>query len=131
LMGTEVGPRLGIDGMTFVHGYPAAQAALARLDPQEPLSALRFELYMEGVELANGFRELASSAEQRRRFEHDLGERKRRALPSSYPLDERLLAALASGLPDCAGVALGFDRLVMIATGARSIVDVLPFPTER
>ncbi len=131
LMGTEVGPRLGRGSLTFVHGYPASQAALARLDPQDERAALRFELYVEGVELANGFHELASGAQQRLRFEHDLTERRRRELPSSYPLDERLLAALASGLPDCAGVALGFDRLLMIATGARSIEEVLAFPTER
>lgn len=131
LMGTRVGPRLGTHGLTFVHGYPASQAALARLDPQDPRAALRFELYMAGVELANGFHELASAAEQRTRFEHDLTERQRLGLPSSSPLDERLLAALQSGLPDCAGVALGFDRVVMIATGARSIEEVLTFPTER
>ncbi len=131
LMGTEVGPQLGKGGLTFVHGYPASQAALARLDPADARAALRFELYVEGVELANGFHELASGTEQRMRFEHDLTERQRRELPSSYPLDEHLLAALASGLPDCAGVALGFDRLVMIATGARSIEEVLSFPTER
>jgi elongation factor P--(R)-beta-lysine ligase len=131
LMGTQVGPELGAHRLTFVHGYPASQAALARLDPHDPSAALRFELYVEGVELANGFHELASAAEQRTRFEHDLSERARLELPSSYPLDEHLLAALQAGLPDCAGVALGFDRLVMIATGARSIEEVLPFPTER
>ena len=131
LMGTRVGPQLGTAGLTFVHGYPASQAALARLDPLDTRAALRFELYMEGVELANGFHELASGAEQRLRFEQDLTERRRLELPSSHPLDEHLLAALAAGLPDCAGVALGFDRLVMIAAGARSIDEVLPFPTER
>jgi elongation factor P--(R)-beta-lysine ligase len=130
LMGTQVGPELGAHRLTFVHGYPASQAALARLDPHDPSAALRFELYVEGVELANGFHELASAAEQRARFEIDLAERRRLGSPE-HPLDERLLAALESGLPDCAGVALGFDRLVMIAAGARSIDEVLPFPTER
>lgn len=130
LMGVAVGPRLGHGVLTFVHHYPASQAALARLDPHEPGTALRFELYCEGIELANGFEELASSAEQRSRFEADLAARRRRGLPAG-PLDERLLAALAAGLPDCAGVALGFDRLVMLAAGARSIDAVLPFPTER
>ncbi len=81
--------------------------------------------------MANGFHELASAAEQRARFEQDLTERQRLGLPSCHPLDERLLAALQTGPPDCAGVALGFDRLVMLATGARSIEEVLPFPTER
>ena len=131
LMGTEVGPQLGKGSLTFVHGYPASQAALARLDPQDPRAALRFELYAQGVELANGFHELASGAEQRMRFERDLAERQRRKLPASYPLDEHLLAALEAGLPDCCGVALGFDRVVMLATGARSIDEVLAFPTER
>lgn len=130
LMATRIGPQLGKETLTFVHGYPASQAALARLDPTDPRAALRFELYSEGVELANGFHELASATEQRARFETDLTERRRRGLPCS-PLDERLLEALEAGLPDCAGVALGFDRLVMLATGARSIDEVLPFPTER
>jgi elongation factor P--(R)-beta-lysine ligase len=130
LMGTHVGPQLGTQRLTFIQGYPASQAALARLDPQDPRAALRFELYRQGVELANGFHELASAAEQRARFEIDLAERRRLGSPE-HPLDERLLAALESGLPDCAGVALGFDRLVMIAAGARSIDEVLPFPTER
>jgi lysyl-tRNA synthetase class 2 len=130
LMGTRIGPQLGIDKLTFVHGYPASQAALARLDPADPRAALRFELYCEGVELANGFHELAAAAEQRARFESDLAERRRLGAPL-YPLDERLLAALQKGLPDCCGVALGFDRVVMLASEARSIEEVLPFPTER
>jgi elongation factor P--(R)-beta-lysine ligase len=128
LMGAIVGPRLGRNALTFVHGYPASQAALARLDAADPRLALRFELYCEGVELANGFHELASAAEQRARFARDNAERARRGLPT-MPLDERLLAALEAGLPDCAGVALGFDRTLMIATGARHIAEVLPFPT--
>jgi elongation factor P--(R)-beta-lysine ligase len=130
LMGTQIGPQLGTNRLTFIHAYPASQAALARLDPDDPRAALRFELYCEGVELANGFHELASVAEQRARFESDLAERRQRG-SRSYPLDERLLAALAAGLPDCCGVALGFDRVVMLATGAKSIEEVLPFPTER
>lgn len=130
LMGTQVGPQLGRNGLTFVRGYPASQAALARLDPDDARAALRFELYGEGVELANGFQELASAAEQRGRFEADLAERRQRGLPL-HELDERLLAALQAGLPDCAGVAIGFDRLVMLATGAPSIDEVLAFPTER
>jgi elongation factor P--(R)-beta-lysine ligase len=130
LVGTQVGPKLGLGRLSFLHGYPASQAALARLDPDDPRAALRFELYHQGVELANGFHELATAAEQRRRFEADQAQRRRLGLPS-YPLDERLLAALQAGLPDCAGVALGFDRLVMLATQARSIDEVLTFPTER
>jgi len=130
LVGGLVGPKLGRGALTFVHGFPASQAALARLDPADPRSAQRFELYCEGVELANGFHELACAAEQRARFEADNAERRRRGLPV-YALDERLLAALAAGLPDCAGVALGFDRTLMLATGAERIEDVLAFPTER
>jgi lysyl-tRNA synthetase class 2 len=130
LMGTRVGPQLGRDALTFVTGYPASQAALARIDPGDPRIALRFELYCDGVELANGFHELASAAEQRARFERDLEERRRVGLPT-YDLDERLLAALATGIPDCAGVAVGFDRVLMLATGANTIEEILPFPTER
>ena len=130
LMGTVVGPRLGRGGLTFVHGYPASQAALARLDPDDPRAAQRFELYCDGIELANGFHELAAAREQRVRFERDIAERRRAGLPDAV-IDERLLAALAAGLPDCCGVALGFDRTLMLAAGAERIDAVLPFPTER
>jgi len=130
LMGVGVGPRLGRGALTFVHGYPATQAALARLDPEDPRAALRFELYCEGMELANGFHELTSAPEQRARFERDNAERQRTGQPVRPP-DERLLAALAAGLPDCAGVALGFDRTLMLAVGAKHIDEVLAFPTGR
>jgi lysyl-tRNA synthetase class 2 len=129
IMGAVIGPRLGTEALTFIHGYPASQAALARLDPADPRTAQRFELYMGGVELANGFHELAAAAEQRARFQADLKERERRALPR-HPMDERLLAALAAGLPECSGVALGFDRVLMLAAGAAHIHEVLPFPTQ-
>jgi elongation factor P--(R)-beta-lysine ligase len=130
LMGAVVGPRLGSNALTFVHAYPATQAALARLDPRDPRAALRFELYCDGIELANGFHELASAGEQRARFEQDNVERRRTGLPVHAP-DEFLLAALEAGLPECSGVALGFDRTLMLATGAQSIDEVLAFPTER
>ena len=130
LMGSLIGPRLGRKALTFVHGYPATQAALARLDPREPRAARRFELYCDGIELANGFHELAAPNEQRARFERDNAQRRRLGLPV-VPPDERLLAALASGFPDCAGVALGFDRTLMLATGATHIEEVLAFPTAR
>jgi len=130
LMAARVGPALGRAGLTFVHGYPASQAALARLDPRDPRTALRFELYGDGLELANGFHELISAEEQRQRFAHDLGERRRRGLPQPQ-VDERLLGALEAGVPDCAGVALGFDRLMMLATGASHIDEVLAFAAER
>jgi lysyl-tRNA synthetase class 2 len=130
LMGAKIGPLLGQNALTFVHRYPASQAALARLDPHDPRCALRFELYCHGMELANGFHELASASEQRHRFEQDLAERRRRGLPADK-MDELLLEALEAGLPECSGVAVGFDRLVMIAVGAGTIDAVLPFPIER
>ena len=130
LMGTVVGPGLGQRGLTFVHGYPASQAALARLDPDDPRAAQRFELYCNGIELANGFHELASAREQRDRFERDVAERRRLGLPDTT-IDQHLLAALEAGLPDCCGVALGFDRTLMLAAGAERIDAVLPFPIER
>jgi elongation factor P--(R)-beta-lysine ligase len=130
LMASRVGPALGRHGLAFIHGYPASQAALARRDPQDARAAQRFELYRDGVELANGYHELASSAEQRARFEEDNRERRRRGLPT-YALDERLLAALAAGLPDCAGVALGLDRLLMLATESAHIDEVITFAVER
>jgi elongation factor P--(R)-beta-lysine ligase len=130
LMAAVIGPALGLAALTFVHGYPASQAALAELDPDDPRVALRFELYCDGIELANGFRELASSPEQRARFEHDRRERAQAGLPVPS-IDERLLAALDAGLPACSGVALGFDRLLMVAVGAEHIDAVLAFPIER
>lgn len=130
LMGCAVGPRLGRGALTFIHGYPASQAALARLDPRDARTALRFELYCDGTELANGFQELQSEREQRARFKRDNAERVRAGLPRAPP-DERLLAALAAGLPECSGVALGFDRTLMLAVGATHIDEVLAFPTAR
>src|SRR5690606_32019455 len=116
LVAVVVGPRLGPGRLTCLHHFPASQAALAQLDQADPRTALRFELYAEGIELANGYVELASAAEQRQRFEADLTERRRRGLPGP-DMDTRLLAALESGLPPCAGVALGFDRVAMLALG--------------
>jgi lysyl-tRNA synthetase class 2 len=128
-MGAVIGPKLGQSSLTFVYDYPASQAALARVNPNDPRTALRFELYCKGLELANGFQELASADEQRARFVHDNEERRRMGLPT-YQLDERLLAALAAGLPECAGVALGFDRTLMLAAEVDHIDDVLPFPID-
>jgi lysyl-tRNA synthetase class 2 len=113
--------------LTFVHDFPASQAALARIQGRV---ASRFEAYLDGIELANGFHELVNVKEQRKRFEADNAERERRGLPI-MPLDERFLAALDHGLPECAGVALGFDRLVMCAADAKHIDDVLAFPFAR
>ncbi|WP_372724464.1 EF-P lysine aminoacylase EpmA [Immundisolibacter sp.] len=115
-----VEPALASLGVVFVYDYPASQAALARLRPDRPALAERFELYVDGLELANGFTELADAGEQRRRFEADNHIRQANGLPQ-VPLDEQLLAALGHGLPDCAGVALGFDRLLMVAAGLGDI----------
>lgn len=127
IMSTLVGPQLGQDRLTFIYDYPASQAALARVQGRV---AARFEAYLHGVELANGFHELSSAPEQQQRFQHDLADRQQRGLPP-VPLDERLIAALTAGLPDCAGVALGFDRLVLCAIHAQHIDEVLAFPFAR
>lgn len=130
LVATVVGPRLGHRRLTCLHHFPASQAALARLDAEDPRTALRFELYAEGIELANGYVELASAAEQRARFEQDLRERERRGRIRPG-IDARLLQAMEAGLPPCAGVAMGFDRLAMLALGASRIDEVLAFSWDR
>nr|WP_328986249.1 EF-P lysine aminoacylase EpmA [Thiorhodovibrio winogradskyi] len=123
-------PKLGQAGLTFVHDYPPSQAALARLSDHDPPHAERFELYMQGMELANGFQELTAAEEQRRRFVFDNAERQ--ALGRvPVPQDEQLLAALVAGLPESAGVALGLDRLLMLVCGADHIDQVIAFPIER
>ncbi len=132
LMGAVVGPGLGFEAPVFVRDYPASQAALARLradDDGTPV-AERFELYVDGVELANGFHELGDANEQRGRFERDLAERRTRGQPLN-PLDERLLAALAHGLPGCSGVALGFDRLVLVALKLPDLASAMSFTDDR
>jgi elongation factor P--(R)-beta-lysine ligase len=129
LMALIVGPRLGRGNPCFVCDYPASQAALARLKPGMPSVAARFELYLDGLELANGFHELAQPQEQRARFMQDLALRGARG-QLRPPLDENFLAALQVGLPDCAGVALGFDRLVAIALGAERLADTMAFSIE-
>jgi len=129
LMGLIVGPRLGRSNPCFVCDYPASQAALARLKPGLPQVAARFEMYLDGLELANGFHELVQPREQRARFMHDLALRSERGQVQA-PLDENFLAALESGLPDCAGVALGFDRLVAIALGANQLSDAMAFSID-
>jgi lysyl-tRNA synthetase class 2 len=123
-------PKLGHCQPIFIHDYPASQASLARVRDGDPPLAERFEVFAEGVELANGYHELVDSAEQRRRFETDIELRASQGLPT-VPIDERLLAALDHGLPNCAGVALGVDRLIMIAAGTRDIANVLAFPIDR
>jgi len=123
-------PRLGHCQPTFIHDYPASQASLARVRNEDPPLAERFEVFAEAIELANGYHELVEPKEQKRRFETDIKMRERQGLPT-VPIDERLLAALEHGLPDCSGVALGVDRLIMLAAGTRNIADVLTFPIDR
>ncbi len=130
ILSHRVEPNLGQQGLCFLTDYPASQAALARLNPDNPAVAERFELYYRGVELANGFHELGDSAEQRKRFESEQAERAAQG-QEHYPMDEKLLAALEVGLPDCAGVALGVDRLVMLAVGAESLEEVIAFTVDR
>jgi lysyl-tRNA synthetase class 2 len=127
--GTLVVASFDANALTFVYDYPASQAALARLKPTTPRVAARFEAFSGGIELANGFHELTDAAEQRRRF---IAERERRAANDQHvpALDEQLLHALAS-LPDCAGVALGFDRLVALATGQGSVAAAMSFAHGR
>ena len=122
LLSERVEPHLGVGRPTILHAYPASEAALARTDPADPRVAERFELYCCGVELANAFHELTDAAEQRRRFEADRTEQ-RRIYGVSHPIDEDFLAAVAA-MPDACGAALGFDRLVMLATGAHSVEAV-------
>ena len=114
---------------TFVIDFPIAQAALAKADPYNPEVAERFEVYWKGMELANGFHELCDAKEQRARFEEDNAWRRAHHLPE-MPIDENLLAALAHGLPACAGVALGIDRLVMAALEVGELAEVIAFPIE-
>jgi len=125
-----VEPRLAGTGGLFVYDFPASKAALARVRHEPEPVAERFELYVDGVEVANGYHELLDADEQAARFERDRVARRERGLPDVSG-DVRLLAALEAGLPPCAGVALGVDRLVMLATGAASIDEVMAFTIEK
>lgn len=126
----RVEPAIGRTHPTFLTHWPAAQAALARRDPADPRVAERFELFACGLELANAFVELTDPAEQRTRFEADRTRRHALYGGPDWPIDEDLLAALAAGLPDCAGIALGFDRLAMLTSGADRIDQVLWLPAQ-
>ncbi len=122
----HVEPNLGQGRLTVLFEYPAPEAALARAKPSDPRVAERFEVYACGVELANGFGELTDAAEQRHRFTASMDEKERR-YGQRYPLDDDFLAAVAH-MPEAAGVALGFDRLVMLASGAPRIDQVVWTP---
>lgn len=130
LMSHVVEPTLGRNTLTFIYDYPASQASLARLNPLDKRVACRFELYFQGVELANGFHELTNAAEQRLRFQADNQLRESQG-QKVLPVDENFLSALDLGLPDCAGVAVGIDRLLMLKLGASSLAEVIPFTLPR
>lgn len=125
----RIEPQLGLGVPTILSEYPVSMAALARAKPGDPRVAERFELYVCGLELANGFGELTDAAQQRARFVQDQ-EKKRSLYGTTYPIDEGFIAALAFGMPESAGIALGVDRLVMLASGADRIDDVLWAPVE-
>lgn len=123
-------PQLAKLGPTFIHDFPASQSALAQLDPTNPTIAQRFELYIDGVELANGFNELTDAQQQLQRFE--LNNQQRQQLGKSpLEIDQYLIDALKQGLPACAGVALGIDRLLMLQLNTKNIADVLSFDWSR
>ena len=119
-------PHLGLEYPVFLYDFPVSQAALAKIRDENPKVASRFEVYFKGIELANGFHELQDEKEQRKRFEKNIQLRKMQQL-DMIPLDERFLAALAHGLPDCAGVAMGMDRLCLLAFGCEKISEVMSF----
>ncbi len=129
-MSLAVGPRLGLKSPCFLHDFPASQAALARIRHDDPPVAERFELFWQGTELANGYHELGDADEQRQRFEAEQRWRQEqgRDVP---PYDRNLVAALAEGLPACAGVALGLDRLLMLLLGKAALAEVLAFDSGR
>lgn len=130
IMAEVIQPALPAEGFTIIHDYPPEQAALARIRPDNPPVAERFEVYAGQQELANGYQELTDAQEQRKRFERDQRQRAARGEPTA-PLDENLLAALEHGLPECSGVALGVDRLLMLMLNLDDIASVVSFPWER
>lgn len=127
IMAQKVGPKLGLDAPVFLHDFPASQAALSRIKGD---IAERFELFWRGIELANGFHELSDAAEQRRRFEADQAWRKAQGhvVP---PYDQNLISALENGLPNCAGVALGLDRLLMLMMKLPNVAATMSFSSDR
>ena len=126
LFASIIEPRIGVELPCIVSHFPAAQASLARLDAEDPRLARRFEVYFKGVELANGFHELTDADEQAMRFAVD-NQKRRDSNKPEKPIDQMLLNALRAGLPDCVGVALGIDRLLMLKLGKGHISDVLSF----
>ena len=129
LFSVGVEPKIGQQVPAFVYDFPASQAALAQINSSDPRVAERFEVYFKGIELANGFHELADGDEQLARFEEDNRKRTAMGLPPQ-PIDMYLVEALRAGFPDCAGVALGIDRLIMLAQGLDHIDQVTAFPIQ-
>ena len=129
LFSTVVEPQIGQEAPVVVYHFPASQAALAQISSEDLRVAERFEFYYKGLELANGFHELSDAREQLRRFQQDNLQREKMGLPVRA-IDKRLLAALQAGIPNCSGVALGVDRLLMIAMGTESIKDVISFAID-
>lgn len=129
IMLDRIEPHLGMGVPTILHSYPVSMAALARPSPSDPRVAERFEIYAAGVELANAFGELSDPEEQRRRFTADM-DLKETLYGERYPLDEDFLSALGAGMPETAGIALGFDRLIMLLTGTDRINDILWAPVS-
>ncbi len=129
-LGNVFYPRLGGKTIAVIHDFPAEQAALARLRPDNPLVSERFEIVVRGLEIANGYHELNDPEEQIRRFEIERRARARLGRADVEP-DTRYLQALDAGLPDCSGVAIGFDRIMLLATGAQTLSEVVAFPAAR
>ena len=113
----------------LVHGYPAIQSSLARINPQDSRISERFEVFINGIELGNGFFELKDASEQSARFDREIAYRQQHGL-SAVTKDQLFLDALQTGLPDCSGIAIGLDRLLMIVTGCSTIEQVIAFPTD-
>ena len=130
IAGSKVFPELGKHGVEVISEFPAAQAALAEIDPGNPAIAERFEVFLDGIELANGFRELRDANEQQTRFEADNRKRRQRDQPE-MPIDRLLLEALAHGLPVCSGVAVGLDRVFMLALSENDIGKAMSFPLDK
>jgi elongation factor P--(R)-beta-lysine ligase len=130
LLALKAEPELSQRPTIFVYDYPAGQAALARIRPDMPPVAERFELYLSGIEICNGYQELTDPHELRKRIAVQQSLRRREG-SRALPAESWLLNAMAAGLPECAGVALGFDRLLMMAVGAQSLADVIAFPFDR
>lgn len=130
LFSHQVQPHLGRDALAMVYGYPACQSSLARINAENPLVTDRVEVFINGIELGNGYFELTDAVEQNRRFDHEIAVRAELNRPATVK-DTRLVAALTAGLPLCSGMAIGLDRLLMVLSGCAAIDDVLAFPVHR